>query len=278
MPLTLLDSPALPYALDEESLRLVNSLVTRNDDPVDNTFCEKQLRLLPTVLYSSWNPPAPPGSPGRRKFWAAADVGIFRHSKEPPLVPDTFVALDVEPPPNRQGAYFCWDTHKMPELVVEVVSNREGNELGSKRDKYASWGVEYYAVFDPDHEISDDELQVFVLKNGKFQAMEVPFFPPLGLGLTLWHGEFEAASATYLRWCDESGALLLTADERSAETRRRAAEEVAESKAQAREAVADAQAHAREAVAEAKAQAADAIAQRERLAARLRELGIDPGL
>ncbi len=249
MPLTLVDSPASPFALDEESLRLVDGLVTRTDDPVDNTFCEKQLRLLPQALYSSWNPPAPPGSSGRRKFWAAADVGIFRHSKEPPLVPDTFVALDVEPPPNRRGAYFCWDTHKMPELVVEVVSNREGNELGSKRDKYASWGVEYYAVFDPDHEITEDELQVFVLENGKYRPLEVPFLPRLGLGLTLWQGAFEGALATYLRWCDETGALLLTGDERAADAIARAAA--------------------------AEARAAEVLADRERLAAKLRAHGID---
>ena len=269
MPLTLLDCPASPYALDEESLRLVDTLVTRTDDPVDNTFCEKQLRLLPQVLYSSWNPPALPGSSGRRKFWAAADVGIFRHSKEPPLVPDTFVALDVEPPPNRRGAYFCWETRKMPELVVEVVSNREGNELGSKRNKYAQWGVEYYAVFDPDHELSEDELQVFVWENRAYRSLEVPFLPRLGLGLTLWQGRFEGALATYLRWCDESGALLLTGDEDAAATRERAAEEVA----QAAERVAEAQDRA----AEADARAATAVAERERLAAKLRALGIDLG-
>lgn len=182
----LVDSTVSPFALDEESLRLVDSLVTRTDDPVDNTFCEKQLRLLPQVLYSSWNPPTPPESSGRRKFWAAADVGIFRHSKEPPLVPDTFVALDVEPPPNRRGAYFC------------------------------------------DHEITEDELQVFVLENGKYRPLEVPFLPRLGLGLTLWQGAFEGALATYLRWCDETGALLLTGDERAAAADARTAEVLAD--------------------------------------------------
>lgn len=289
MPTTLVDSHASPFALDEESLRLVDTLVTSTEDPVENTFAEKQQRLLPQVLYSSWTPPALPGRPEGRKFWAASDVGIFRHTKESPLVPDTFVALDVMPPIHKQGAYFCWDTHKMPDLVVEVVSNREGNELGSKLSTYALWGVGYYAVYDPFHQLTDDELQVFVLEDGKYRLMEVPFLPRLGLGLTLWHGEFEGATATYLRWCDESGALLLTADERLASVCVQHAEEVAEAKSDAEEAKSEAAqakfqaARAEREAAQAKSLAEEALAQaardrqdRERLAAKLRALGIDP--
>ncbi len=256
MSMTLLAPP--PVVLDEEALRIEASLVTDTDDPVDDTFSEQMQRLLPQALYSSWNPPASPGCPGRRKFWAAADVGIYRVMEEPPLVPDTFISLDVERPANRKGAYFCWRLGKMPEEVVEVVSNREGNELGRKLRAYASWGIEYYVVFDPDHEISTETLQVFVLEGGEYRSLDIPYLPRLGLGLVLWKGEFEGTSGTFLRWCDETGALLLTGDERNAETLARAEE--ADSRAK-----------------ESAARAAAALSECERLSAKLRALGIDPG-
>ncbi len=37
----------------------------------------------------------------------------------------------------------------------------------------------------------------------------------VGLGLTIWHGIFEGKEYDWLRWCDESGNILLTGDERA---------------------------------------------------------------
>ncbi len=44
--------------------------------------------------------------------------------------------------------------------------------------------------------------------------MDVPFFPRLGIGVTLWTGVYAGKrEETYLRWCDEGGAPLLIGDE-----------------------------------------------------------------
>ena len=134
--------------LTEEERLAIATMVTEDDTPVDNWFSEKQRRLLVDPLYASWQ------GPGEgRPFVAASDVGVFRSPLEPPLVPDAFVSLDVLHPqdwwekPNR--VYAIWQYMKPPDIVIEVVSNREGGETGEKMDRYASFGVPCYVVFDP---------------------------------------------------------------------------------------------------------------------------------
>ncbi len=39
-----------------ETTDIIESLVTEDDEPVDNLFSAKQQRLLVESLYSSWNP------------------------------------------------------------------------------------------------------------------------------------------------------------------------------------------------------------------------------
>ncbi|MBI4770116.1 MAG: Uma2 family endonuclease, partial [Chloroflexi bacterium] len=87
--------------------------------------------MLTEPLYSSWSGPGE----GRR-FLAAANVGVFSSVRHPPLVPDAFLSLDVEAPadlwPKRNRSYFLWEYGKPPDVVIEVVSNREGHETGRK--------------------------------------------------------------------------------------------------------------------------------------------------
>lgn len=44
---------------------------------------------------------------------------------------------------KRQRSYFVWEFGKAPELALEIVSNREGDELGRKRYLYARIEVLY---------------------------------------------------------------------------------------------------------------------------------------
>ncbi len=41
----------------------------------------------------------------------------------------------------------------------------------------------------------------------------------VGLGLTLWEGEFEGRQDIWLRWCYQDGNVLLTGDERAQQER-----------------------------------------------------------
>jgi len=252
-------------------------VVTEDDEPVDNLFSEKQQRLLAQSLYASWTPPPgkkqAPGAP--RPFLAAANVGVFFAKAQPPLVPDLFVSLDAQPHPDwyakEHRSYFVWEFGKVPEIVVEVVSNREGGELSRKLDGYAEIGVPYYVVYDPQRHLSEEVLQVFALRDGVYQELEQPSLARVGLRLARWDGVFEGHADTWLRWCDAQGRLLLTGEERAAEeaiARREAEERAAEAEERAAE--------AEERVAEEGAARREAEERAARLAAKLRELGADP--
>jgi hypothetical protein len=66
----------------------ISHLVTEDDTAVDNLVSEKQQRLLVECLYSSFETETP--------FLATANVGLFYGLKQPPLVPDVMLSLDVE--------------------------------------------------------------------------------------------------------------------------------------------------------------------------------------
>ena len=181
----------------------IESLVTEDDTPVDNLPSEKQQRLLTEPLYSSW---AGPG--GGRPFLAAANVGVFAEARNPAIVPDVFLSLDVQVADNwwdkRHRSYFVWEFGKPPELVVEIVSNREGNEVGSKRLAYARMGVGYYVIYDPFHRVMREDVRVYRLRDGGYERQESLRFAELRLGLRLWEGAFEGVWwSGWLRWTDE---------------------------------------------------------------------------
>ena len=199
---------------------IVKNLVTEDDEPVDNLFSAKQQRLLVEPLYSSWTPlPAEEEpAPTPRPFLADANVGIFFSVNQQPLVPDMFLSFDIEVGKDWNAdetrSYLVWELGKVPEVVVEIVSNQEGNELGSKLKRYAEWGITYYVVFDPFHELGETVLCVYELGFGKRLRPRKDFIlPTLGLSLTLWEGTYEGVTDTWLRWCDQDGQLIPTGKE-----------------------------------------------------------------
>jgi hypothetical protein len=111
-------------------------------------------------------------------------------------------------------------------------------------------GVPYYVVFDPLQQLQAEMdgalLRVWTILSGQYVELtaagieavgEPVWLENLGLGLVLWEGEFEeAVRRLWLRWCDAEGQVILTGAEGQAQERQRA----------------------------------------ERLAAKLRELNIDP--
>jgi len=200
---------------------VIQNIVTEDDEPVDNLFSAKQQRLLARTLYSSWTPQPSEDQPRkRRKFLADVNVGVFFSLHERPLVPDFFLSLDVQPHKDwhqkAHRSYFVWEFGKVPEVVIEIVSNRKGGELAGKLKDYARMGVNYYVVHDPDKLLSKDLLRVYEIGFGKrYRLREDHQLPELGLRLKLWKGVFEDEEDTWLRWCDAAGKLIPTGEERA---------------------------------------------------------------
>ncbi|MBV9388257.1 MAG: Uma2 family endonuclease [Chroococcidiopsidaceae cyanobacterium CP_BM_ER_R8_30] len=214
-----------PQILEEIVAPDISHLIIEDDTPLDNFQTEKQQRLLVEPLYSSWQS----GNP----FVAAANVGIFSSDEEEGTAPDAFLSLGVSIPADwsqkQNRSYLVWRFGKFPEVVIEIVSNRKGNELvrkdlekPCKKEAYARMGIAYYAVFDPLQQIQEESqmngqpLKVFELRGKHYDELSQPFWmEDAGLGLTLWDGEFEGVSSQWLRWCERDGQLIPTGAERA---------------------------------------------------------------
>ena len=81
------------------------------------------------------------------------DIFIYYAEGDPSLTvaPDCFVTLGVSVESfERNNTYLVWDVGKAPDFVLEIGSpSTATNDLGRKRDLYASMGVGEYWRFDP---------------------------------------------------------------------------------------------------------------------------------
>jgi Uma2 family endonuclease len=225
------------WTLPPEYWPKVDHLVTEDDTPVDNWYSEKQMRLLTEPLYTAWQ-----GPDRERPFVVAANVGLYASPNADPLVPDVMLSLDVELPDDiwvkGHRVYFVWEFVKPPDVVIEIVSNPQGGEADEKMARYARIGIAYYVIYDPEEQVQDGPLHAYKLSLPAREYIETDpaELEGIGLGLTLWQGKFENREDSWLRWQDGQGVLIPTGSELSAQERQRA----------------------------------------ERLAARLRALGVDP--
>ena len=226
-------------------------LITEDDEPLDNPFQERQQALLTDSLYASWK--------GRSKFISLRNVGVFGALHGKAIVPDVLLALDVDlMPVDESRAYFVWDYGKPPDLVIEIVSKEPGGEDSSKQEKYAALGVPYYVIYNPFGFRGERPLKVLQRHGRGYLDRATPQrLPELELGLTTWEGVYQGCQGKFLRFLDDQGALLLTAEEKAQQEHQRAEQE-----------------HQR---AEQEHQRAEQEHQRaEQLAQKLRDLGLDP--
>jgi Putative restriction endonuclease len=225
----------------------ISHLTIEDDTPVDNFQSEVQQRLLVEPLYSAKALPVP--------FLAAANVGLFYKLKGEPIVPDAMLSLGVQRPDDfserRNRSYFVWEFGKVPEVCIEIVSNREGDELTlsqkarqkgkttTKKEIYAHINVRYYVVFDPlrqiqgANEMNSALLRVWGIASDGYTELTPPqgidqigqfiWLNGAGIGLTLWEGKFEEeVTRLWLRWCDQSGQVIPTGSEGQELERQRA--------------------------------------------------------
>ncbi len=250
-----------------------NTLEVEDDAPMDNIVSERQKRLLVDTLYASWKPNEP--------FLALANVGVFSSPKLPPIVPDMFLSLGVEPHPNlseydqkKHRTYLIWQHGKPPDLVLEIVSNLKGQEFSEKLSKYAELGVEYYVVYDPLEMYGKPSVRVFVRRSRQYEEIDEAVFPDVGLRLQLWEGAYQGLEGAWLRWFTMDGKLLAVGEELDAmltkERKHSAKERKRASEAESRASEAESRAS------EAESRASEAESRAEALAAKLRALGIEP--
>lgn len=192
----------------------ISDIEVEDGKPVDSLFAEKQHRLLIESLHTNWKP--------KEKFVAATNVGVFFAVSQPPVVPDAFISFGVEPPTFEQlqqhkkyRAYFIWVYGKPPDVVVEVVSNRKGDELSFKLRKYAEIRVSYYVVYDWLKLYGEPRLRLFKLSGSTYIEKPDLIIDAFGLQVGLRNGAYQSVNGEWLRWFDKDGNLLLSNEESS---------------------------------------------------------------
>lgn len=216
-----------------------------DDTPVDNEDQNFLPNLLLFILESIWA--------NRNDWFFGIDMGVYHTtgvSHLVPVIPDGFLSLGVERRKAGKSrlSYAVWEEKEIvPKFVLEVVSKTPGDEYDSKLKIYAKLGVLYYVIYNPQYWRRDQQqpFEVYKLVDSEYQLqIGEPFWMPevqLGIGRSQYTSGTIQREVLY--WYDETGTRYLTA------------QEVAQSERQQRQLAQEKQ---------------------ERLAAKLRELGVDP--
>lgn len=179
---------------------------------------------------------------GRDDFFAGGNMFVYfspaqvKHNDF--RGPDFFVALGVDGKRERKS-WVKWEEGKLPDLVIEFLSESTADfdRTGKKQIYQDQMQVQEYFYYDP----FSAEFAGFSLSSNGYQPLAPDarhrlISPVTGLALARWEGEYLGVTANWLRWETPDGQLLPTGKELAQQAQQRA----------------------------------------ERLAARLRELGVDP--
>ncbi len=219
-----------------------------SDEPeMESELHLRQMLLLISCLDLLWQ--------NRQDFYVSGNMTVYYSPKKIKnrdfRGPDFMVAFDTERYPRK--SWIVWEEEgKYPNVIIEILSDSTANvDRTTKKELYQNTfrTPEYFWV-DPDTQ----EFEGFVLVGGTYQAI-----PPNPVGHR-WSQQmqlFLGIHNSQLRYFTPEGQLVPTPVEAAQEAQRNAQE---------------AQRNAQEAQ-----QDAEAAQQRnDRLAAKLRELGVDP--
>lgn len=220
-----------------------------DDTPVDNELQNLIPNLLEAVLALAWSE--------RMNWFFGVDMGIYHTPGEPPIVPDGFLSLGVERFIEEEGrlSYVLWEEDNVvPLWALEVVSKTYSGEYEQKKIAYAQLGILYYVIYAPGRgqRRKRKPLEVYRLVEGEYdlQSGERVWMPEIGLGIGRERGTYLGRTREWLYWYNQEGKRLPTPEELAQQETERA--RMAEQRAEIE----------RQRV--------------EILAARLRDMGVDP--
>lgn len=211
----------------------------------------------------------------QQNVFIGADINLYYDAEHTHWYkrPDWFVVLGASRLYEERElrlSYVVWQETIAPYMVVELLSpgtEKEdlGQSLRSIDQPPSKWQVyeqilkiPYYTVFSR----SSGELRVFGRISGSYQELALPeqrlWLPEAKLGLGLWQGEFQGIRGPWLRWYDEQDQWILSQQERLHSQQE--------------------QLHSQqEQLQQVQQQAEQERLRAEKLAAKLKELGIDSG-
>lgn len=234
--------------------KLPIDLITDDGEPMESNNHRVAMNLLIQALKYYWR--------DRQDFFVGGNMFVYysinQVKNQDFKGPDFFVVLDVDGTINRD-AWIAWEEDsRLPDVVIELMSPSTAEvDLTTKKDIYErKLKTQDYFVYNPKN---PNSLRGWQLINRRYQSLSPNqqgrlYCESLGLWLGIWEGKIENSQGTWLRFFDADGNVVLMGDE--AETQR------AELERQQKE--------------EAIQQLEIEKQQKAKLAAKLRELGIDP--
>jgi Uma2 family endonuclease len=209
-----------------------DELPSEDGEPMETGFHDAQDALLKDTLHDAWH--------GKRDFFVAGNMFVYFSERQVRSNdfrgPDVFVVLDVEP--KGRKSWVAWEEGgRLPDVVIEVTSDSTAHvDRGEKMRIYSQiWRTSAYFVFDPDTGVLDG------YRLDQARRRYVPIAPDergdfdvevLGLKLGLRQTSYRQYDMPFVRWLDESGAALPTAQERAEAERARAEAERARAEAE----------------------------------------------
>ncbi|CAD5947635.1 hypothetical protein NO976_02402 [Planktothrix agardhii] len=183
------------------------------------------------------------------QYTIGQDSGIYWRLTEPPQrgaeAPDWFYVPNVPPLLNGKGrrSYVLWQEIIPPQIVLEFVSGDGSEERDRTPWSGKFWIYEtvirpaYYGIY----EVEKASVELYHLIGSHYELMTPNVhgqyeIPELQVALGIWQGSYQNMELPWLRWWNLQGKLLLSPEEKVIQAQQKA----------------------------------------EKLAAKLRELGIDP--
>jgi Uma2 family endonuclease len=220
------------------------TLPDRDGTFVRNSYEHWQSHLLTDSLLPVADAVFPEGN-----YFIGEDCGIYWRVTDPPergaKAPDWYFVPAVPRLLDEQmrRSYVMWREGAAPLVILEYISGDGAEERDRTPNEGKFWAYEhpiradYYGIFDP----NSGTLEFYSRNHSGFRRAAPNkrghyAIPYLRVELGVWQGAFAGFELGWLRWWDAKGNLLLTGTERAANLADKA----------------------------------------ERLAAKLRELGVDP--
>jgi Uma2 family endonuclease len=241
-----------------------------SEDPEEDGLPDEFHDTQPQILKETCRSPVIPD----RAMFIGTDLNLYYDSQHPlwHKRPDWFLVLGVASSSQQQEmrwSYVIWEESVDPFLVVELLSpGTEADDLGQNLREVnqppTKWQVyeqvlriPYYVLFDR----YVHEFRLFRLEGTRYQAVDISgqgyWFEELGLGLGVWSGWYDRHEGQWLRWYTRSGEWVPTLAEQVQAEQQRAEDE-------------------RQRAEDERQRAEDERQRADRLATKLRELGINP--
>jgi Uma2 family endonuclease len=208
-----------------------DELPSEDGEPMETGFHDAQDALLKDTLHDAWS---------GRDFFVAGNMFVYFSERQVRSNdfrgPDVFVVLDVEP--KGRKSWVAWEEGgRLPDVVIEVTSDSTAHvDRGEKMRIYSQiWRTSAYFVFDPETGVLDG------YRLDQARRRYVPIAPDergdfdvavLGLKLGLRPTRYRHYEMPFVRWLDENGVPLPTAQERAEAERARAEAERARAEAE----------------------------------------------